>query len=150
MLLLAIDTPAEGAVSDAGFVWLDVHDDRLPEVIRAEVVHGGFDGFVRNPALKEWLAEPDTVVCEKYVVFGPGDSTPRLAEGVVRYLRPDVVLQPSTGYKSIVTDTFLKKHGYWTSGKEAGHHAELRSAVRHGLHYLAKQSHRPLLDTILA
>ena len=138
MKLLAIDPAAETSVSDTGWALLYYDEDAPATLLDSGVVHGGFTGFCG------WaLPESDVTVCEHYVVFNrAGDPTPLLVEGVVRYLRPDVVLQPSSGYKTAVSDTVLKNLGLWST---KGHHADERSALRHGLWYLKRMRHTPTL-----
>ena len=145
-VILAIDTPSEKAVSNTGYALIEYGDgdgDGMPVILDSGVVDGGFAGFC------EWIRtapEHDVTVCERYVVFGPGDSSPKLAEGVVRFLYPDAVMQTSSEYKTVVKDDVLKRLGYYVTG---GHHADSRSAVRHGLHYLVKTKYKPLLKAIL-
>lgn len=141
-VILAIDTPSEKAVSNTGYALIE-YGDGMPVILDSGVVDGGFVGFC------EWIRtapEHDVTVCERYVVFGPGDSSPKLAEGVVRFLYPDAVMQTSSEYKTVVKDEVLKRLGYYVTG---GHHADSRSAVRHGLHYLVKTKYKPLLKAIL-
>lgn len=136
--LLSIDPAAERAVSDTGWALLEYTDDTPATLVDGGVVHGGFEGF------RQWtMPESDITVCEKYVKFrAQGDPTPLLIEGVVRYLRPDVRLQPSSGYKTAVPDEVIKRLGLWTT---EGHHADMRSALRHALWYLKTTLHRPTL-----
>lgn len=136
--LLAIDPAAETAVSDTGWVLLEYTDNTPATLVDGGVVHGGFDGFC------QWtLPDSDVTVCEHYVKFrAAGDPTPLLIEGVVRYLRPDVHLQPSSGYKTAVPDEVIKRLGLWTT---EGHHADMRSALRHALWYLKSRLHTPTL-----
>lgn len=138
MKLLAIDPAAENPVSDTGWALLYYDKNTPATLLDSGVVRGGFAGFCG------WvLPESDVTVCEHYVVFNrAGDPTPLMAEGVVRYLRPDVVLQPSSGYKTAVSDAVLKNLGLWST---KGHHADERSALRHGLWYLKRIRHMPTL-----
>lgn len=137
-VLLSIDPAAERAVSDTGWALLEYDDNTPATLVDGGVVHGGFEGF------RTWtLPDSDVTVCEKYVKFrAEGDPTPLLIEGIVRYLRPDVVLQPSSGYKTAVPDRVLKTLGFWTT---TGHHADQRSALRHAVMYLKKARHLPTL-----
>lgn len=137
-LLLSLDPAAEKAVSDTGWALLRYDDNTPATLVDGGVVHGGFNGF------RDWtMPDSDVTVCEHYVVFNrAGDPTPMLIEGVIRYLRPDTVLQPSSGYKTAVADEVLKRLGLWTT---EGHHADMRSALRHGIWYLKKSKHLPTL-----
>lgn len=140
-VLVAIDTPAERSVSDTGWFRGTFDDDQPLERLSSGVISGGFAGFVNG--IESVLRDADIVVCEHYVVFNrAGDPTPMLAEGVVRFLRPDVVLQRPTGYKTAVPDKVLKNMGFWST---TGHHADERSATRHALKYLYDKGHKPTL-----
>ena len=140
--LLAIDPAAEREVSDTGWVLLEFDDDTPATKVDGGVVHGGFAGFVQ---WTKHMPASDITVCEKYVVFNrAGDPSPLLIEGVVRYLRPDVVLQPSSGKNTAVPDKVLKRLGLWST---AGHHRDEREAARHGVWYLFKNRHKPTLKT---
>ena len=79
----------------------------------------------------------DVVVCEQFVdrqVMG-ADRSPLLIEGAVRFLWPDVVLQPASGYKQAIPDDILKHFDLWSfTGKD--HHDDRRAAARHALRYL--------------
>ena len=138
MKLLAIDPAAESPISDTGWALLYYDDTTPATLVDSGVVNGGFAGFCG------WvLPDSDVTVCERFVRFrSQADSTPQLIEGVVRYLRPNVVLQPSSGYKTAVSDAVLKNLGLWST---KGHHADERSALRHGLWYLKKIKHMPTL-----
>lgn len=138
MLLLSIDPAAEREISDTGWVLLRYDDNTPATLVDGGVVHGGFEGF------RTWnLPTSDVTVCEKYVVFNKaGDPSPMLIEGVVRYLRPDVVLQPSSGKNTAVGNDVLKRLGLYST---TGHHADEREAARHGVWYLKKARHVPTL-----
>lgn len=141
--LLAIDPAAEREVSDTGVVVVEYTAATTPVLVYAEAVHGGYEGF------RKWASDApqaDIVVCEKYVPFrAQGDPSPMLIEGVVRYLWPDVVLQPSSGKNSMIPDKVLKGLGMWST---EGHHKDVREAARHALVYLFKERHRPLLKEV--
>jgi len=150
--ILAIDPCAERSVSDTGWAF-GLWDDDMPlEFTAGGVISGGFDGFVAATQTvqeedgwfyDDYLMAAGVVVCEHYVQYNKlGDATPLLTEGVVRYLRPDTVLQPSSGKNTLVSDTDLRRYGVY--GTE-GHHHDQREATRHALVYLAKQRHVPTL-----
>lgn len=145
-LLLSLDPAAERAVSDTGWALLQYDDNTPATLVDGGVVHGGFNGFrdARTETVRsDHLANADIVVCEHYVVFNrAGDPTPMLIEGIIRDTRPDTVLQPSSGYKTAVPDAALKNLGLWTT---EGHHADMRSALRHAVWFLKKNLHRPTL-----
>lgn len=147
-LILSLDPACERNVSDTGWCLAEVEPDSPAQRINGGVIHGGFDGFVRELYdCKEFpdalQAQADVVICEQFVSWEPkADSTPRLIEGIVRYLRPDAVLQPSSGYKTAVPDEVLKRLGFWTTN---GHHADERSAARHLIMYLKHDKHLPTL-----
>ena len=145
--LLAIDTPSEKAVSSMGWALLEYGEDTPAEFIRYGAVTGGFEAaaewFSRYPYM--WKS-PDIVVVEHYVAYNRnGDPTPLLAEGVVRYLRPDAVLQRSSGKNTLVPDDKLKALGLWST---EGHHHDEREAIRHALVYLVKSRHLPTLRLV--
>lgn len=137
-LLLSIDPAAERAVSDTGWVLLRYDDNTPATFVDGGVVHGGFEGF------RTWtLPASDVTVCEKYVKFrAEGDPTPLLIEGVVRYLRPDVHLQPASGKNTAVSNDVLRRLGLYST---TGHHLDQREAARHGVWYLKKARHVPTL-----
>lgn len=144
MRLLAIDPAAERAVSDTGYVLLEYTDSTMPRVVEAGVIHGGFEGFVNQT---EKLPEADYVVCEKYVTYNKAsDPSPLLIEGVVRYLYPMVVLQPSSAL-SMISEKDLKELGLYSS---EGHHRDQNSALRHALYFLRKERHLPTLKALTA
>lgn len=146
--ILSLDPGAERAISDTGYCYGEFEDNKPFRVLDSGVVHGGFNGFISGlngiDTLSNLIFIADIVVCEQFISWEPrADSTPRLIEGVVRYLRPDVVLQPSSGYKTAVSDDVLKRLGLWTT---EGHHADSRSATRHLIMYLKNNLHRPTLE----
>ena len=146
--ILSLDPSAERAISDTGYCYGEFDDNKPFRLLDSGVVHGGFNGFVRSAKsfgeLDPYIFNADIVVCEQFISWEPrADSTPRLIEGVVRYLRPDAVLQPSSGYKMAVSDDVLKRLGLWTT---EGHHADSRSATRHLIMYLKNNLHRPTLE----
>ena len=150
--ILSLDPSAERAISDTGYCYGEFEDNKPFRVLDSGVVHGGFNGFVSRlnetqdglDTLYNRILSADIVVCEQFISWEPrADSTPRLIEGIVRYLRPDTVLQPSSGYKTAVSDDVLKRLGLWTT---EGHHADSRSATRHLIMYLKNNLHRPTLE----
>ena len=95
----------------------------------------------------EFLAQQnneDIVVCEQWVdrnIRG-ADRSPLLIEGAVRFLWPEVVLQPASGKNTAVSDQALKNLGVYTVG---GHHHDIREATRHAVLYCKKQLHLPTI-----
>lgn len=145
--ILAIDPAAERGVSDTGYCYGEFRKNSQFNIIGSGVIHGGFNGFRQElrhgGEFYKRLLTADVVVCEKFVAWEPrADSTPRLIEGVVRYLRPDTILQPASGYKTAVPDRVLKHLGLWST---EGHHSDERSATRHLIMYLKNQLHKPTL-----
>lgn len=142
--ILSIDPAAERSISDTGWAYGAFLDDEPLSIIDSGVIHGGFNGFTTNyQFLNQLITDADIVVCEHFVPWEPkADSTPLLIEGVVRYLRPDVVLQSSSGYKTAVPDRVLKVLGMWST---TGHHQDERSAIRHMLMYMKHLPHKPTL-----
>lgn len=147
--LLAIDPAAETTVSDTGWALFEVPDEAPAELMESGVIHGGFNGFCADTDFTTFLKNgPEIVVCEQYKVFNrAGDPSPMLIEGVVRYLRPDVVLQPSTGKNTLVSNEEMKHYGVYST---VGHHQDLRESVRHALVYLVKSKHLPTLRKLKA
>ena len=150
--ILSLDPSAERTISDTGYCYGEFDDNKPFRLLDSGVVRGGFNGFVSRlnetqdglDTLYNRILSADIVVCEQFISWEPrADSTPRLIEGVVRYLRPDAVLQPSSGYKTAVSDDVLKQLGLWTT---EGHHADSRSATRHLIMYLKNNLHRPTLE----
>lgn len=149
--ILSLDPGAERTVSDTGYCYGEFEDNKPFRLLDSGVVHGGFNGFVRSAKsfgkLEPYIFTADIVVCEQFISWEPrADSTPRLIEGVVRYLRPDAVLQPASGKNTLVPNKFLRAQGYWgTKGTGAGHHRDRVEAIRHAYFYLARNSHIPTL-----
>lgn len=144
--LLAIDTPAHKETSEAGITYLSYEDTKPIQVKFQIAVTGGFDGFTEWVREHEYLVNTaDTVVCETYVVYNKdGDPSPMLSEGLIRYLRPDTVLSPSTGKNTAVPDTLLKNLGLYIPG---GHHRDATESARHAVRWLRMQKHIPTLKT---
>ena len=141
--LLSIDPSAESSTSDTGLAYGSFSSDKPYTLIESGNIHGGFNGFCEWLKDNTYVLTVDIVVCEHYIVYNrAGDPTPLLTEGVIRYLRPDTVLQPSTGKNTLVSDDELKNYGLWST---SGHHHDEREAVRHSLVYLVKQRHLPTL-----
>lgn len=143
MRLIAFDPAAETEVSDTGYAILEYDEGSNPVLAESGVIRGGFHGFC------SWIGdhynrveECDTVICEKFVLYNmAADITPTLTEGVVRFLFPDVVLQPSN-ILGVITDNHLRKMDLYTT---EGHHNDRNSAVKHALYYLRSQRHTPTL-----
>ena len=144
--ILAIDTPSVKEVSCTGWAYGEFSADEPYNLKASGVVPGGFSGFCRETKLQELLQTADIVVCEKWVTYNSaGDSSPQLTEGVIRFLRSDVVLQPSSGKNTLVPDEVLKRLGYWNT---SGHHRDALEATRHALVYLAQARHKPTLRAL--
>lgn len=144
--LLAIDPAAERAVSSTGWAYGEFSDDTAFNLLASGTTDRGFAGFCADVNLHKLIRAADVLVVEHYVVYNKnGDPTPLLAEGVVRFLRPDAVLQRSSGKNTLVPDAALKKLGLWST---AGHHHDEREAVRHALVYLVSDYHRPTLGAL--
>lgn len=155
--ILAIDPAAERAVSDTGYCYGEFTDDMEFKVIDSGVIHGGFRGFesAAHPylpagmdfSLCDPLLEADIIVYEKFVTYNKvADPSQMLIEGVIRYIRPDAVGQPSSGKNTLVPNDFLKKKELWgTKGSGAGHHRDEVEAIRHAYYYLARNQHIPTL-----
>lgn len=141
--LLAIDPAAERSVSCTGWAIGEFSEAQPFALTGSGVVEGGFNGFCAATNLHKLLRAADVVVVEHYVVYNKnGDPSPLLAEGVVRFLRPDAVLQRSSGKNTLVPDDKLKALGLWST---KGHHHDQREAIRHALVYLVQSRHRPTL-----
>ena len=153
--LLAFDPAAETHVSDTGWAVVQYEDDSPPVLVESGVISGGFQGFLewsrsQTPELLDagccWLGGDmvffDQVICEQWVDYGGYvDTSPRLIEGVIRYLWQDVVLQPSKALQ-MVTANDLKALGWYTT---EGHHRDSASSLRHILYYLRSIRHKPTL-----
>ena len=164
--LLAFDPAAETPISDTGWAVVQYEDDSPPELVASGVIHGGFQGFLEwvsdiphyhnkqfeGPIYtpRGWFSDPTThrcfpvdhVICEQWVDYGGYvDTSPRLIEGIIRYLWQDVVLQPSKALQ-MVTANDLKALGWYTT---EGHHLDQNSAARHALYYLRSIRHKPTL-----
>ena len=150
MIILSFDPAAEREESTTGYAILRADEDSEPVLDQSGVIEGGFAGFVdfvNGPALTRTLPRPDVVVCESWVPYkGFVDSSPQLVEGVIRYVFPDVVLQPSIT-KAIITDDILKRLGWYST---EGHHRDANSAIAHALAYLVKIRHKPTIRLISA
>lgn len=138
--VLAFDPAAEVNISDTGFALLEYSKDTTPSVLQSGVIHGGFEGFV------EWVRrdklEADTIVSEQFIQNRKAaDVSPLLIEGVIRFVYPNVVLQPSSSL-SMVSEEHLKSFGFWS---KVGHHKDANSALRHALFWLRSERHKPTL-----
>lgn len=144
--ILALDPAAERSVSCTGWSYGTFSDDEAFSVVASGVITGGFKGFCDDWAIKRLLNASNVIVCEKYIPFKKaGDPSPMKIEAVIQYVRPDTVLQPSTGKNTIVPDALLKALGLWTT---TGHHHDEREATRHALVYLVKQKHPATLELV--
>ena len=152
-VVLSIDPGSSNAkVSHTGIVLLDG-----TMLIDSWAVAGGLAGFrgwcsnnadfmlqnqsaVYSNTEKEFY-DLDVVVCEQFVdrqVRG-ADRSPLLVEGAVRFLWPDVVLQPASGYKQGMPDSIMEELGFNSKSFGGDHHADRWAALRHGLLYLKRQ-----------
>lgn len=154
--ILGIDPAAENPVSDTGWAYGRCTDTTPFELLDYGIVPGGFAGFCRElqirtrnnerPPFYNHAWDTDVIVCEKFVRWNPAaDVTPLLVEGVVRYMWPNVVLQPASGKNTLIPDNFLKAQGYWLT---SGHHKDARESLRHIYVYLATHDHRPTLELL--
>ena len=149
--ILAIDTPAEREVSCTGWAFGKYEPQTPFRLLGSGVIEGGFEGFVeevqyRVVGLGTLLQNADEALVEHYVPYNrSGDPTPLLAEGVVRCVRPDVVLQPSSAL-SLVSEAQAK--ALYPEMKVQGHHKDSLSALRHLLAYLVKSRHKPILRAL--
>lgn len=130
-------------MSSTGWAFGGVSDTQPFAILGSGIVEGGFAGFCADINLHKLLRAADVVVVEHYVVYDKNsDPTPLLAEGVARFLRPDAVLQRSSGKNTLVPDEKMKALGLWST---EGHHHDQREAIRHALVYLVQNRHRPTL-----
>lgn len=141
-LLLGIDPGGTGG--HTGAVLLEYTAQTAPVLVNSWAVPGDMDSF------REWWQSPFermTVVCEKFVNrnIAGADLTPLLFEGAVRYLVPDVVLQPASGKNSAVDDAAMARLGFSKKEFAGDHHQDRWEALRHSLWYLKKQRHLPTL-----
>lgn len=152
--ILAIDTPAEREVSCTGWAFGEYEPQTPFRLLDSGVIEGGFFGLaeeVKDPYSDDplppiLLDEADLVLVEHYVPYNKaGDPTPLLAEGMVRFLRPDVVLQPSSAL-SLVSEAQAK--ALYPEMRVQGHHKDSLSALRHLLAYLVKNRHKPTLEAV--
>lgn len=152
--LLAIDPCAERPVSNTGWAFGRFTDTEPFVLLDSGVVEGGFNGLCEtlqwalgaiHPLRAALIRDASIVVVEHYIAYNKaGDISPVLAEGVVRYFRPDAVLQPSNAL-SYVSDGMLKAQGIYST---EGHHRDVNSAVKHALAYLRNAGHRPTLELL--
>lgn len=145
-LILGIDPGGTGG--HTGAVLLEHTRDNPPELVTSWAVPGDMDSF------REWWQyefsrglSTMTVVCEMFVNRNkPGaDLTPMLFEGAVRYLVPDVVLQPAAGKNTAVPDRALVNLGFSKDAFKGDHHGDRWEALRHVIWYIRKQDHVPTL-----
>ena len=141
-LILGIDPGGTGG--HTGAVLIEYTEQTAPVLVNSWAIPGDMDSF------REWWVpgfERLTVVCEKFVNRNrPGaDLTPLLFEGVVRYLVPDVVLQPAAGRLVAVPDKALNNLGFFKTEFKDRHHDQW-SALTHVIWWLKKQRHLPTLE----
>lgn len=142
-LILGIDPGGTGG--HTGAVLVDHLPDYTPVLLDSWAIPGDMDSF-----RKWWMSydfQWETVVCEKFVNRNkPGaDLTPMLFEGAVRYLVPDVVLQPAAGKNTAVPDRALNNLGFDKDEFKGDHHGDRWEALRHVIWYIRKQDHVPTL-----
>lgn len=93
----------------------------------------GFIDFVPELPIKTVAA----VIVEDYIPFkAAGDPRGLEIIGVVRYLRPDMILQSPQGRKAAIPDEVLKRLGWYLPGEQ---HRNEREAIRHIAWYLKQQ-----------
>lgn len=149
--ILAIDPCAEREVSCTGWAFGEYEPQTPFRLLGSGVIEGGFAGFAGEvqhniKGLGTLLHNANVALVEHYVPYNrAGDVTPLLAEGVVRCVRPDVVLQPSSAL-SLVSEAQAKT--LYSEIRAQGHHADNLSALRHLLAYLMKNRHKPTLRAI--
>lgn len=159
--ILAIDPAAARPVSCTGWAYAGFSDTQPFRLLGGGAIKGGFNGFVDflrlnrdslspdrlHPAFN--VPRPDVIVCEKYIPYNrSSDPTPLMVEAIVRYLEPDVVMQPSSilSKGGLVPDERLKQLGLYST---EGHHRDRNSAVKHALYYvLAYLGHLPTLELL--
>lgn len=145
--LLSID-PSGDPRGHTGIVLLSYDQDTPATLDESWAIPGGLPEFTK------WYNEyntyspvgwKDTIwVVEQFVdrqIMG-ADRSAMLVEGAIRFVRPDVVLSPASGYKTAVPDSVLRRLGLWFTGD---HHADRNSAARHAIRYLKNQKHIPTL-----
>lgn len=145
--LLSID-PSGDPRGHTGIVLLSYDQDTPATLVDSWAIPGGVPAFTAwyNVNTKYGLAgHPRTVwVVEHFVdrQIAGADRSAMLVEGAIRFVRPDVVLSPASGYKTAVPDSVLRRLGLWFTGD---HHADRNSAARHAIRYLKNQKHIPTL-----
>ena len=149
--ILAIDPCAEREVSCTGWAFGEYEPQTPFRLLGSGVIEGGFAGFAEEvqhniKGLGTLLHNTNVALVEHYVPYNKsGDVTPLLAEGVVRCVRPDVVLQPSSAL-ALVSEAQAK--ALCPEIRAQGHHRDNLSALRHILAYLAKSRHKPTLRAL--
>ena len=149
--ILAIDPCAEREVSCTGWAFGEYEPQTPFRLLGSGVIEGGFAGFSEEvqhniKGLGTLLHNTNVALVEHYVPYNKsGDVTPLLAEGVVRCVRPDVVLQPSSAL-ALVSEAQAK--ALCPEIRAQGHHRDNLSALRHILAYLAKSRHKPTLRAL--
>ena len=149
--ILAIDPCAEREVSCTGGAFGEYEPQTPFRLLGSGVIEGGFAGFAEEvqhniKGLGTLLHNTNVALVEHYVPYNKsGDVTPLLAEGVVRCVRPDVVLQPSSAL-ALVSEAQAK--ALCPEIRAQGHHRDNLSALRHILAYLAKSRHKPTLRAL--
>lgn len=144
-LILGIDPGGTGG--HTGAVLVEYTGGTTPDLLTSWAVAGDMDSFRQwwNYDVRRWGF--DLVVCEMFVNRNkPGaDLTPMLFEGAVRYLVPDVVLQPAAGKNTAVPDRALVNLGFSKDAFKGDHHGDRWEALRHVIWYIRKQDHVPTL-----
>ena len=149
--ILAIDPCAEREVSCTGWAFGEYEPQTPFRLLGSGVIEGGFAGFAEEvqhniKGLGTLLHNTNVALVEHYVPYNRNATpTPLLAEGVVRCIRPDVVLQPSSAL-ALVSEAQAK--ALCPEIRAQGHHRDNLSALRHILAYLAKSRHKPTLRAL--
>lgn len=152
-LYLGIDPAGKaGTRGHTGIVLIEAGDNPA-RLVDSWAVRGSVEGFYDWSSEHEHFWVPElaksyfddiTVIVEQFVdmqIMG-ADRSPLLIEGAVRFLRPDAVLSPPSGYKKAVPDEVLKRMGFWFTGDN---HNDRNSAARHVLRHLRK-NHLPTAE----
>lgn len=139
--LLTLDPGGKGT-GETGIVLLEFSDTQPATLIESWAVPNALTGFL---AWYDTLhVEADIVVCEHFVnrnIRG-ADLTPCFIEGAVCAVYRGTILQGASGKNTAVSDTVLKRLGFWFKGD---HHHDRNEAARHAIWYLKKQKHIPTL-----
>jgi len=145
--ILSID-PGGLGTGETGIAYGVINDATPYTLIETWAVPDNLDGFREwYIAHQELLLSTPTVICEQWVDrnIAGADRSPMLIEGAVRFLRPDVVLQPASGKNTGFPDTNMFNLGFSKADFKGDHHGDRWEALRHALWWLKKQKHIPTL-----